>query len=156
VGDRATRLIGLLALAVVAWATTACSAEEVADPATTTSAASLDPACQALERLAAAWSFSAAPDVIGNPERLRAASAQAQAEIGAAIDEVVADPTIPPDVAAHAEAVRIAGIAFLQTVTDWATNDDPSAVPTLAPGTSDAQRALDGWALERCGTTVWG
>lgn len=143
-------VVGLGALA-----STGCASDD--EPAASTSTtASDDPTCQAFDRLAGAWSFAAAEEVLGDDAALTAASEQAQSGIDEAVDVIVADPTIPADVAADAEVVRLEGIAYLQSATAWATNEDPSAVPTLAPGTSDSQQGLDAWAVERCGREVWG
>ena len=145
--------LATLAALAAAVALGACTADDAADaPATTVPA---EPVCVELATLGSAWDVQAAGPVLGDPDALRAAAADQEAAIVGSIDAALATGEVPPDVAADLELVRAGAVGFLDAAVAWATGDDPGAQPVLEPRVTDAQRRIDGWALEACGAEVW-
>lgn len=145
------------ALAVCALGLTgACSSDgEGAAPATTVPPSSDEPVCAALAELGAAWDVQASGPELGDPEALAALADEQAAAIDAAALAAVATGALSEDVADDVAVVAGAGRAFVTDAVAWANGEAPDVAPTLAPGTTDAQRRIDAWALERCGVEVW-
>ena len=157
-GRRATSAVAVAVVAVaVVLGLTGCSDDDGgAAPATTEApATSTDPVCVALAELGEAWDVQASGPELGDPDALAAVAERQRRAIAGAVEDALATGAVPDEVAGDLAAVGAAGVAFVDDALAWANGDAPGVAPTLVPGTTEAQRRVDAWALGACGVEVW-